>query len=147
MEIHPRPPPCNARPLRALQKQPGLPSGIGAARRGSAPGHLAGSQQARKAVLPQRLVDADGHGVAQVQAAGLADHGQADAAVPVPLPESQRQSGGLLAEEQPAVGGEPGLLIGPGRLGGGEPQVPLRLGAAAEKVLQILVIKTSTRFQ
>ena len=107
----------------------------------SAPRHLAGALQARKSVLAQGLVDAHGHGVAEVQAPGVGHHGQADAPVPVLLPERQGQAGGFLAEEQPAVRREAGGLIGPGRLGGGEPQVPLRLRMAAEEVVQALVVE------
>ena len=41
------------------------------------------AQQAGEIILPQRLVHAYGHGVAEVQTPGLIDHGQTDAALPV----------------------------------------------------------------
>ena len=77
--------------------------------------------------MAQGLVGEDGHGVAEIQAAGLPPHGQTDAALPVGRAEPLRQPRRLLAEEEPAVRREAGLRIVLRGLGGGQPQFLPRL--------------------
>ena len=55
-------------------------------------------------VLPEGLVGQNGHGVAEVQAAGFLPHGQADAAVIVLPAKGLRQPRRFLAEKQPGLG-------------------------------------------
>ena len=62
------------------------------------------------------------------------------AAVIVGHAEVLRQARRLLAEHQPAVRGEPGLGVVPGRFGGGQPHILRRLGIAAEKIVQPVVV-------
>ena len=57
------------------------------------------------------------------------------------FPEGQGQSGGLLAEKEPAVRREPGLLIRAGGLGGGEPRVGGSLRMPGKKIVQVFVIR------
>ena len=106
----------------------------------SAVSHLAGALQAGEPGLTQRLVHADGHSIGKIQAPRIGDHGKSDAPVTVRFPEVQGQTGGLLAEEQPAVRGETGLLIGAGGLGGGEPQIVQRLRVTDEQFVQIFIV-------
>ena len=93
-------------------------------------------QQAGEALLAQSLIGQHRHGVAEVQAPGRGDHGQADAAVIVGQAERLRQARRLLAEKQPAPLPEPGLAVVLGGLGGGQPQVLRRLRAPPEEILQ-----------
>ena len=54
--------------------------------------HFSESLESRKIDLPQGLVDQDSRAVAQIQAPGRADHGKADASVPIFLAESQTRN-------------------------------------------------------
>ena len=90
-------------------------------------------------MLFQGLVGEDGHRVGQVQAPGILPHGDADAAVPVALPQPLGQSGGLFAEKQPTTVGKGHIRVVPGRFCGGQPQ--LGLGMLGEKVVQIAVYR------
>ena len=91
-------------------------------------------------VLPEGLVGQNGHRVAEIQAAGLLPHGQADAAVIVLPAKGLRQPRRFLAEKQPAVRGELGPGIVPRRLGGGKPQVVLCLRVQGEQCLQAFIV-------
>ena len=73
--------------------------------------HFSLRQKTGKTDLTQRLVGTYGHGVGKVQAAGCGQHGQADASIPVRLPERKGQPGGLFSEKNPAVVPEPGLAV------------------------------------
>ena len=90
--------------------------------------------------MAQSLVGEDGHGVAEIQAAGLQPHGQTDAALPVGRAEPLRQPRRLLAEEEPTVRREAGLRIVLRGLGGGQPQFLPRLRVLGKEVRQALVV-------
>lgn len=73
--------------------------------------------------MTQRLIGQDRHGVGKVETAGILPHGDAQAARGVGLPEGEGEPGGLLAEEEPAAILKLGLMIAPGGLGGGQPEL------------------------
>ena len=88
-------------------------------------------------VLLQRFIGQDGHRVCQVQTSGILPHGDADAAAAVFFPQPLGQSGGLLAEHQPAVGGKACLGIVSWGFGRGQPHIGL--GMQGEKVLDVVI--------
>ena len=100
-------------------------------------GHLPHPGQLREPLLPQGLIGEDRHRVGQVQAPGVRPHGDAYAPVVPPLSQLLGQSGGLLAEHEPAALPEPGLGVVPWGLGGRQPQV--RAGVDGKEVVQAVV--------
>ena len=94
-------------------------------------------QQLRIIQLPQRLVDRDGYGVAQIQTSCFLPHGDADTVVQVRFQEIFRKTLGLFAEKQIAIVGESNLCIAPGCFCGKTPKfLDIVLG---EKVFQVII--------
>ena len=91
------------------------------------------AQQTGETVLPQRFIGENGDRVCQIQASCVFIHGNADTLFPEPFPEIRRQSGSLLAEEQPAVRREPGCGVVLRCLGSGQPKILRRFGMGSEE--------------
>ena len=72
--------------------------------------------------LPQRLVDRDGYGIAQIQASCFFFHRDPDTPVKVLLQKILRKALGLLAEEQVTAVRKFRFRIAPGRFGGKTPK-------------------------
>lgn len=95
------------------------------------PGPVPILYQAGEIQLAEGLIGYRRHGVGQVQAAGLLSHGEADAALGVPLQQRRRQPGRLFPEKEPAAVPVRRVAVPARRPGGGEPQV--RLGIPGKK--------------
>ena len=94
-------------------------------------------QQLRIIQLPQRLVDRDGYGIAQIQASCFFPHGDADAVTKMCFQKNLRKTFGLLAEKQVAIVGESNFCIAPGCFCGKTPKFfDIVLG---EKVFQVII--------
>ena len=94
-------------------------------------------QQVFKAGLPKGFKDGNGHSVAQVEAPGLATHGDTNALIPVCFQKILRKALCFLAEEQVAVIGEFRFTVAPGCFGGKAPELPdIVFG---EEIFQIVV--------
>ena len=89
--------------------------------------------------LPQRLVDRNGYGIAQIKASCFLPHGDAYTAVKICLQKNLGQTLGLLAEKQVAIIGEFCFCIAPGGLGG---QTPKFLDIVFGKEVSQVVIDT-----
>ena len=94
-------------------------------------------QQVGMIQLPQRLVDRDGYGIAQIQAPCFLTHGDPDTIFKVGIQKILRKTFGLLTEEQVTAVGKFRVRIAPGSLGGKAPKfLDIILG---KEVIQIII--------
>ena len=103
-----------------------------------ASGKFARFQQTRIVVLAQRLIDGDRNRVGEVQTAGLADHGNADALRIIPPQQALRKSAVFAPENQIRAVRVGGFAVYARRLGGEIKEGAVRI--AVKKILQIAIV-------
>ena len=101
--------------------------------------HFSVVEQVWEGKLTKGLIDRNGHGVAQIQAPGLAAHGNPDSLVIMLCQKGLGKSSGLLAEKQVAAVGIGGLRVAPGSFGGQAPHLTHLV--PGEEILQIGVVQ------